>query len=76
MDRLSIAKDIIKDNIKDACYGIFKLKANVDEMRTIYLGNSLQIDICDKWGYFEVFGLTDEEFKELENFYLEIRDGK
>jgi len=29
----------------------------------------LTIRICYEWSYFEVFGLTKEEFKELEKYY-------
>ena len=30
------------------------------------------IDICYKHSYFEVFGLTDEEFKELKDYYVKL----
>jgi len=31
------------------------------------------IDICYYYEYFEVFGLTDDEFKELCSFYEELK---
>lgn len=38
-------------------------------MITIYKSNDIQLDICINYDYFEVFGLTENEFKELQNFY-------
>lgn len=68
--KIETAKRIIKDNFKEAECGIFNSR-NIagDLMNTIYDDGNLQIDICYYWGYFEVFGLSDEEFKELERFY-------
>lgn len=43
-------------------------------MTNIYYGSNLQIDICYRYGYFEVFGLSDEDFKELEKFYDELEE--
>lgn len=38
-------------------------------MTTIYRGNELIINICYYYSYFEVFGLSKDEFNELEKFY-------
>ena len=40
-------------------------------MVNIYENEEIElcIDICYNWGYFEVFGLSEEEENELENFY-------
>jgi hypothetical protein len=38
-------------------------------MTTIYEDENLTIDICYNWAYFEVFGLNNTEFKELEKYY-------
>lgn len=38
-------------------------------MEEIFNNDGLKIDICRLWKYFEVFGLSDDEFKELEKFY-------
>lgn len=71
--RLEKAKVIIKENYKDAMYGIFDTRNIIgDRMEIIYCDNELQIEICRDWGYFEVFGLTDEEFEELIVFYYEL----
>ena len=63
-------KEVIKNNIEDALYGIFDCRNSVgDQMETIYDESGVRIEICRDWGYFEVFGLTDEEFAEVEYFY-------
>jgi hypothetical protein len=70
MNKLDIAKKIIKENYTNADCGIFNSRNIVgDPMITIYRGNELTIDICDQYAYFEVFGLSDDEFDELEKFY-------
>ena len=70
MTKLDIAKRIIKENYKDADCGIYDTRNIVgDQMTTIYRGNELTIDICYHYSYFEVFGLSNDEFDELEKFY-------
>lgn len=76
MDKLEQAKRIIKEHIEDADCGIFDTR-NVagDKMETIYCEDGLQVDICYYWAYFEVFGLSEEEFAELEKYYSELVGG-
>lgn len=70
MSKLEIAKKIIKKNFSFYNCGLFNTRNLVgDPMSTIYDEDGLTIDVCDYYFYFEVFGLTDEEFKELEKFY-------
>ena len=70
MNRLETAKKIIEEHIDTVMLGIFDTRNRVgDSMRTIFDEGGLTIDICDDWSYFEVFGLTDEEFLELRKFY-------
>ena len=70
MNKLDIAKKIIKENYKDANCGIYNTRNIVgDPMITIYKDNDLTIDICYHYAYFEVFGLSNDEFGELEKFY-------
>lgn len=70
MNKLEIAKRIIKENIEDARCGIFDTRNIVgDTMETLYNSDGLTIDICYFWMYFEVFGLTEEEFEILERYY-------
>ena len=39
-----------------------------DEMESLYadVANCVYIDVCKEWGYVEIFGLTEEEFKVVE----------
>lgn len=72
-DKLEIAKKVIKENYSYAECGIFDCENIVgDSMTTIYDEDGLQIDICYRYFYFEVFGLTDNEFAELEEYYEEL----
>ena len=75
MTKLEKAKQIIKENIEDAEFGIFDSR-NIagDHMTNIYSSEELIIDICYHWGYFEVFGLSPLEFKHLEEYYNSIRE--
>ena len=72
-NKLEIAKSIIKENIHDADCGIYDCR-NIcgDPMDTIYDKDGLTIDICYGNMYFEVFGLSIEEFKQLREYYNSI----
>lgn len=71
--KLDIAKEVIRNNIGDAKAGIFDCRGIYDDpMFTLYDENGLRIDICYYHGYFEVFGLTDKEFDELEEYYKKL----
>ena len=73
MNKLEIAKKIIKENYHAGNCGIFNSRNILgDPMVNIYDDNELIIDICYYYGYFEVFGLSEEEFIELERFYNEL----
>lgn len=66
-------KEVIKNNIEAALYGIFDCRNIVgDPMETIYDEMGFRIDICRNWEYFEVFGLTNKEFAEIESFYKDL----
>lgn len=67
---LEQAKSIIKEHYSQAECGIFFCRNFVgDPMVTIYEDKDITIDICYCWSYFEVFGLTEEEEIELEEYY-------
>ena len=75
MTNLKKAKKIIKEHYVPC--GIFNSRNILgDPMSTIYIDNNLQIDICYQYEYFEVFGLTDAEFEELEKYYKILRAQK
>ena len=74
LTKLEQAKAVIKENIRRGDCGLFNTRNFVgDPMATIYESDGLTIDICDYYSYFEVFGLTDEEFEKLHDFYLELQ---
>lgn len=75
MTKLEKAKEIITKNYSEGDCGIFNTR-NIagDWMTTIYADGELTIDICYGWNYFEVFGLSDEEFDELERYYSQLGD--
>lgn len=68
--KLDIAKQIIKEYYDEACCGIYDSR-NIagDPMNSIYDDGELSIDICYYWSYFEVFGLSNGDFTELQKFY-------
>ena len=67
---LKKVKQIIKQNIEDYDCGIFDTK-NVagDNMHNIFTGKYFTLDGCHYWSYYELFGTTEEEFKEIEVYY-------
>lgn len=72
-DRLSDVMGVINRYIDQARHGIFFCGNSVgDIMRPIYKEKDIEVDICFEYEYFEVFGLTEEEQKRLENFYCAI----
>lgn len=74
MNKLEIAKTIIKEHFKDGDCGLYDTRnESGDIMQTLYDHDNLQIDICKDYRYFEVFGLSYGEFEELGKFYISLR---
>lgn len=70
MNKLDIAKVIIKEHIEEADCGLFDCRNIMgDPMYTLYNDDGLIIDICYYYSYFEVFGLSKKEFSELLTYY-------
>jgi hypothetical protein len=77
MNNLDKAKEVIKEYYRFADCGIFNTRNLFgDPMTTVYEGNDLTIDVCYHYSYFEVFGLNDAEFKELENYYNSLEESE
>ena len=73
MNKLEKAKKIIKKYFNNGDCGIYDSRNIVgDPMINIYDDGDLTIDICYSYSYFEVFGLSDDEFAELEKYYNEL----
>jgi len=77
MSNLEKAKEIIKANYRNANCGIYDCRNFVgDTMTTIYEGEDLTIDVCYHYSYFEVFGLSNAEFEELEKYYNSLKESE
>lgn len=65
--RMQAIRDItflIKTNYPN--YQLFNTRNTVnDPMKTIYHQCNIQLDCCDKYGYLEIFGLSQEEFEDM-----------
>lgn len=74
---LEAAKIIVKDNYDNAECGIYNTRNTVfDQMVVLYDRSGLRIEMCPTWSYFEVFGLSEEEFQELKEFYRRLQTWK
>ena len=40
-----------------------------DSIEGVYRNNGITVYYCEDYGYFEVFGLSDEEFISLEKYF-------
>ena len=75
MSNLEKAKEIVKENFDVAWSGLFNTRNVVgDAMTNIYDENGLIVDICYEYMYFEVFGLSDDEFAELLKYYNSLKE--
>lgn len=72
MNKLEKAKQIIKENIAYAMYGIFDTRNILGDPMTVIYDDDFRIEICYGHEYFEVFGLSDKEFTELAEYYKEL----
>ena len=73
MNKLDIAKKIIKEFYPYTDCGIFNTRNILgDPMMTIYQDDGLTVDICYHYSYFEVFGLSKDDFNKLKNFYYTL----
>lgn len=67
---LKKVKKFIYCFFEDADCGLYDTRNLAgDNMTNLFTGDYFILDICFNWSYFEVFGTTKEEFKELLTFY-------
>ena len=77
MSNLEKAKEIVKAYYGVANCGIFNNENIVgDSMSTVYEDEDLTIKVCCRYAYFEVFGLSDADFKELKKYYGSLSESE
>lgn len=64
--RLIKLKKFLKEVFKKSIQAFTTKNIAGDFMVTIYNKDGIQIDYAPGYGYIEIFGLTDEEYEELE----------
>lgn len=70
-------KSLIKEHFSDADSGMFFISNIVgDKMTTIFGGDIFTLDICYYGSYYELFGCTESERKEIEDYYEKLRKGR
>ena len=53
--------------------GLFNTRNVVnDKMINLYKSKDVQLDICYDYDYFEVFGLTPDEFEDVKQYYYNL----
>lgn len=74
-EELKEVKELIKKHYGSADGGMYFTR-NIagDPMKTIYSGMYFTLDICNCWGYYELFGCTDEEVKEIKEYYKGLEE--
>lgn len=64
--RLIKLKKFLKEVFKNRIQAFTTKNLVGDYMETIYNKDEIQVDYAPGYGYIEIFGLTDEEYEELE----------
>ena len=65
-NRLNKLKKFLKEKFKKRIQAFDTRNTEGDSMETIYNEDGITADYCYYYEYIEIFGLTDEEYKELE----------
>lgn len=65
-NRLNKLKKFLKEKFKKRIQAFDTRNTEGDSMETIYNEDGITVDYCYYYGYIEIFGLKDEEYKELE----------
>ena len=70
INKLDKAKEIIAQYFDSGDCGIFDTYGtDIEPSSLLYEGDGLEILLNFYWAYFDVIGLSDEEFAELEEWY-------
>ena len=67
MDRIKKVRQFLVDNDYKGMQTFCTRNIVGDYMETIYDSDGIIVDICRGWDYLEIFGLTDEEYRGLED---------
>ena len=63
-------KNVLKENILEGSCGIFDCRSWTPDLKyTLFNEDGVMVDICHEYNYFEILGLTDEEFKLVAEYY-------
>ena len=76
-EAITKVKEVIAQYIEDAdCGCYFTRNICGDRMSELFedLDNKIEVDICYGYNYFEIFGLTEEEEKEITEFYQKEKE--
>lgn len=65
-NRLIKLKKFLKEAFEDSIQSFTTKNIVGDSMVTIYNKDEIQVDYAPRYEYIEIFGLTDEEYQELE----------
>lgn len=65
-DRLNKLEKFLKETFPEGIQSLTTRNILGDPMKNIYDEDNIQVDYCYYYDYIEIFGLTDEEYKELE----------
>ena len=67
-------KSIMKECIGMGDCGLYNTRNIVgDNMQNLFQGKYFSLDICYEHSYFEVFGMTDEEYELLKEYYDKLK---
>lgn len=73
LEEFEKVKELMKKYIKEAKCGLFHTRNTAgDSMTTLFCGKHFTLDHCYYYSYYEVFGTTEKEFKELQKYYKKI----
>lgn len=77
MDKVKEVKDVLRRHIGGRfpynAHGLFDTRNHAgDEMETIYKNEGVTVEFCAFWEYYEIFGLTEEEFLEVKSYYQDL----
>lgn len=76
MTNVEKVEKVIKENYSDGDCGVFDSRNTVgDTVTTIFEEDGITVDICYDYAYFEVFGLSREEYEEVYDFYCQLQKG-